>query len=278
MSGSATTWPSTPGSSPARPGSGHAGPESPTRLTPSTAGPNNRPTGGAPHLRTLGVPAAEAPAVSRRRTKVNNAHLRESIALYLRMQAATTEAEFRELLARHDACTDADGKPRLACRTLEEFRRGRRGRPTSPPSGGRPPAVDRPAVVHFRRATPQARPPAPGPIQVAAVRPRKGRPAAAAAGQRRRPLAVPVRLRADGRGPGRQPDQRQHHVVRLPAAAGHRDSVAGPARLPRRPVPRAAGEGVDDRPHCRPVRRHPADRHRGVSTGGRAALTRQRRG
>jgi hypothetical protein len=40
------------------------------------------------------------------------------------MQEATTEAQFQELLAEHDICTDADGRPRLVTRTLAEFRRG----------------------------------------------------------------------------------------------------------------------------------------------------------
>jgi hypothetical protein len=59
-----------------------------------------------------------------RRSKPGNGHLHESIAIYLRMQRATTEAEFQELLREHDRCTDADGKPRLVPRTLEQFRRG----------------------------------------------------------------------------------------------------------------------------------------------------------
>jgi hypothetical protein len=59
-----------------------------------------------------------------RRTKPKYDHLRESIRLYLRMQEVTSEVEFQELLRQHDACTDADGKPRLVARMLAEFRRG----------------------------------------------------------------------------------------------------------------------------------------------------------
>jgi hypothetical protein len=59
---------------------------------------------------------------SGRRTRPKNQYLHESIALYLRMQKATTEEEFAALLAEHDHCTEADGRPRLAARTLEQFR------------------------------------------------------------------------------------------------------------------------------------------------------------
>jgi hypothetical protein len=59
-----------------------------------------------------------------RRSKPKNDHLHESIAIYLKMQKATTEVEFQPLLVEHDRLTDADGKPRLAARTLEAFRRG----------------------------------------------------------------------------------------------------------------------------------------------------------
>jgi hypothetical protein len=58
------------------------------------------------------------------RSKPQNDHLHESIAIYLKMQKAESEEEFQELLAEHDRCTDADGKPRLVHRTLEQFRRG----------------------------------------------------------------------------------------------------------------------------------------------------------
>src|SRR5439155_21275292 len=40
---------------------------------------------------------------------VKNDHLYESIRVYILLQQATTEAEFAGLLARLDACTDADG-------------------------------------------------------------------------------------------------------------------------------------------------------------------------
>jgi hypothetical protein len=61
---------------------------------------------------------------SNRRSMPKNDCLHESIAIYLKMQKAETEEEFQELLAEHDRCTDADGKPRLVHRTLEQFRRG----------------------------------------------------------------------------------------------------------------------------------------------------------
>jgi hypothetical protein len=59
-----------------------------------------------------------------RRSKPKNDYLHESIAIYLKMQKAETEEEYRQLLAEHDRLTDADGKPRLVARTLDEFRRG----------------------------------------------------------------------------------------------------------------------------------------------------------
>jgi hypothetical protein len=59
-----------------------------------------------------------------RRSKPKREYLHRSIALYLKMQAAQTEAEFQALLAEHDACTDADARPRLVTRTLADFRRG----------------------------------------------------------------------------------------------------------------------------------------------------------
>jgi len=59
-----------------------------------------------------------------RRSQPKNDRLRESIAIYLKMQNATTEAEYQELLALHDQCTDADRKPRLKPRTLRQFRNG----------------------------------------------------------------------------------------------------------------------------------------------------------
>jgi hypothetical protein len=58
------------------------------------------------------------------RSKPKSDHVHESIAIYLKMQKTESEEEFQELLAEHDRCTDADGKPRLIHRTLEEFRRG----------------------------------------------------------------------------------------------------------------------------------------------------------
>jgi hypothetical protein len=73
----------------------------------------------------MGVARAGAAAMSYhgiRPTKVKNAHLHESIRLYMAMQKATTEEEFDALLAEHDRCTDADDKPRLAARTLVQFR------------------------------------------------------------------------------------------------------------------------------------------------------------
>ena len=59
-----------------------------------------------------------------RRSRPTTDHLHESIAHYLRMQQAATEKEFQELLREHDRCTDADGLPRLAARTLDQFRHG----------------------------------------------------------------------------------------------------------------------------------------------------------
>jgi hypothetical protein len=59
-----------------------------------------------------------------RRSMPKNDCLHESIAIFLKMQKATTEGEFQQLLVDHDRLTDADGKPRLFARTLEEFRRG----------------------------------------------------------------------------------------------------------------------------------------------------------
>jgi hypothetical protein len=84
------------------------------------------------------------------RSKPKNDHLHESIAIYLKMQKAETEEEFHELLAEHDRCTDADGKPRLVHRTLEQFRRGSAIGPSV-------------AVVEKggAEATPPAHPPAP---------------------------------------------------------------------------------------------------------------------
>ena len=67
---------------------------------------------------------------SRRRSHPRNENLHEAIAVYLRMQKATTEEEFQALLAEHDRLTDADGHPRLVCRTLDHFRRG----PTAAPA------------------------------------------------------------------------------------------------------------------------------------------------
>jgi hypothetical protein len=65
-----------------------------------------------------------------RRSKPKNKNLHRSIQVYLEMQKVETEAEFQRLLAEHDCLTDADGKPRLVARTLEQFRRG----PTLDPS------------------------------------------------------------------------------------------------------------------------------------------------
>jgi hypothetical protein len=59
-----------------------------------------------------------------RRSNPRRSRLHESIRLYLQMQKATTEEEFQSLLVQHDACTDADGVPRLSARTLAEFRAG----------------------------------------------------------------------------------------------------------------------------------------------------------
>jgi hypothetical protein len=67
------------------------------------------------------------PPISNRtnhRSKPKNDHLHESIAIYLKMQKAETEGEFQQFLAEYDRCTDADAKPRLVARTLDEFRRG----------------------------------------------------------------------------------------------------------------------------------------------------------
>jgi hypothetical protein len=61
---------------------------------------------------------------SNRRSMPKNDHLQESIQVYLRMQTAETEEEFQRLLVEHDRLTDADGKPRLVPRTLEQFHRG----------------------------------------------------------------------------------------------------------------------------------------------------------
>jgi serine/threonine protein kinase len=79
----------------------------------------------------LGTPSYMAPGAGRRgqpvggrRSKPKRQHLHRSIALYLKMQEATTEGEFQELLAEHDACTDADGRPRLVARALANFHRG----------------------------------------------------------------------------------------------------------------------------------------------------------
>jgi hypothetical protein len=60
-----------------------------------------------------------------RRSKPRNDHLHESIGIYLKMQKAETDEEFQQLLVEHDRLTDADRKPRLVARTLEEFRNGR---------------------------------------------------------------------------------------------------------------------------------------------------------
>jgi hypothetical protein len=59
-----------------------------------------------------------------RRSKLRNEHLQQAIQVYLKMQKAESEGEFQRLLAEHDRLTDADGKPRLVARTLEQFRRG----------------------------------------------------------------------------------------------------------------------------------------------------------
>jgi hypothetical protein len=61
-----------------------------------------------------------------RRSNPKREYLHRSIELYLKMLASQTEAEFQALLAEHDACTDADGRPRLVLCTLAEFRRGPR--------------------------------------------------------------------------------------------------------------------------------------------------------
>jgi hypothetical protein len=72
-----------------------------------------------------------------RRSRSRNDRLRESIAIYLRMQQAETEEGFQRLLAEHDRLTDADDKPRLVARTLEQFRRGpANGPPVQPPANG----------------------------------------------------------------------------------------------------------------------------------------------
>jgi hypothetical protein len=52
-----------------------------------------------------------------------NDHLHESSAVY-KMQKAESQEEFQSPLIEHDRMTDADGKPRLVARTLEEFWRG----------------------------------------------------------------------------------------------------------------------------------------------------------
>ncbi len=72
-----------------------------------------------------------------RRTRIDREAIKESVRLYIQMQSATTEAEFQELLARHDACTDANHAPRMKLGTLAEFREG--------PKGG--PAVERPVAT-----------------------------------------------------------------------------------------------------------------------------------
>jgi hypothetical protein len=75
------------------------------------------------HLASGGVTLV---AMSRgRRSKSNRAIASESVRLYIAMQSAQTEAEYAELLARHDACTDAMGFARLRPRTLAEFREGK---------------------------------------------------------------------------------------------------------------------------------------------------------
>jgi hypothetical protein len=74
---------------------------------------------------------------SNRRSRPKNDHLRQSIQIYLRMQRAETEEDFRRLLAEHDRLTDADGKPRLELRTLNEFRGGPVNEsPVQPPHNG----------------------------------------------------------------------------------------------------------------------------------------------
>lgn len=52
------------------------------------------------------------------RRHINRAAMLESVELYVAMQRATSEAEYQELLARHDACADANGFARLVPRTL----------------------------------------------------------------------------------------------------------------------------------------------------------------
>ena len=58
------------------------------------------------------------------RSKRTDKHLHEAIRIYLQMQKAESEEEFQRLLAEHDRLTEADGKPQLIARTLEQFRRG----------------------------------------------------------------------------------------------------------------------------------------------------------
>jgi hypothetical protein len=74
-----------------------------------------------------GLSITQEPLMSNRtnrRSKPQNDHLHESIAIYLKMQRAESEEKFQQLLAEHDRCTDAEGKPRLVHRALEAFRRG----------------------------------------------------------------------------------------------------------------------------------------------------------
>jgi hypothetical protein len=59
-----------------------------------------------------------------RRSKRRDKHLDELIGLYLQMQKVESEEPFQRLLAEHDRLTDADGRPRLVARTLEQFRQG----------------------------------------------------------------------------------------------------------------------------------------------------------
>jgi hypothetical protein len=60
--------------------------------------------------------------MARRPTAAERQRMLESVRLYVLMGQATTEAEFQELLAQHDACTNANGVSRLKPRTQAAFK------------------------------------------------------------------------------------------------------------------------------------------------------------
>jgi hypothetical protein len=51
--------------------------------------------------------------MARRPTAAERQRMLDSVQLHVLMEQATTEAEFQELLAQHDACTDANVVSRL---------------------------------------------------------------------------------------------------------------------------------------------------------------------